>query len=105
MISQRPEKQVVLKSDDELRRIEKFLWVSYQRAQQKLNLPRPARDSNNQTNESYRMDVEFAYLLNEVTQGPQVMLQTSIGMCNQYIDDILMRVKALENLRSRKATN
>lgn len=50
------------------------------------HLDRPARSNTDGPNEAYRKQTEFAYLLNEVVQGPRCMLQKNITACNEYID-------------------
>jgi len=37
-------------------------------------------------NMTYLMQTEFAYLINEVMQGPRGVLQKNIAACNEYID-------------------
>lgn len=51
-------------------------------------LERAFRSTTSGPNRLYKMQTEFAYLLNEVAQGPRCVLQRNITACNEYIDDI-----------------
>lgn len=50
------------------------------------NMERPARHKLTGPNQLYIMQTEFAYLLNEVVQGPKCVMQKNITACNEYID-------------------
>lgn len=49
-------------------------------------LERPFRAKTTGPNRLYRLQTEFAYLLNEVVQGPRCILQKNITACNDFID-------------------
>lgn len=53
------------------------------------HLPRAHRPNGGQANYAYRLQTEFAYLLNEVVQGPRSLLQKNITACNEYIDFVM----------------
>jgi hypothetical protein len=55
------------------------------------NLDRPAR-INGKANQSYSLQTEFAYLLNEVAQGPKSILQKNIAACNEFIDQTAQKL-------------
>lgn len=40
-------------------------------------------------NNTYIIQTEFAYLLNEIMQGPKCMVQKYIADCNDFIDQVL----------------
>lgn len=60
-------------------------------------LPRPHRTNEEGANITYRLQTEFAYLLNEVAQGPRSLLQKNITACNQFIDDVMQDLNRSEN--------
>lgn len=43
-------------------------------------------------NRAYQLQTEFAYLLNEVMQGPRSILQKNIAVCNEYIDTVIQEL-------------
>ena len=55
------------------------------------HLERPFRGSTTGPNEAYLLQREFAYLLNEVMQGPNCLLQKNIEACNNFIDELVQR--------------
>lgn len=57
-----------------------------------MSLPRPMRSVAEGANETYKMQTEFAYLLNEVAQGPRCLLQKNIAACNEYIDQLIQQL-------------
>lgn len=65
------------------------LTADYERAQ---------RSKEGVANSLYRMQTEFAYLLNEIAQGPQCMLQKYITMSNDYLDDLAVQSRNRKNL-------
>lgn len=52
-------------------------------------MERPFRGKKSGTNSLYRWQSEFAYLLNEVMQGPRALLPQNIIICNEYIDSVI----------------
>lgn len=52
-------------------------------------LEKAARSKEHGPNLLYKLQTEFAYLLNEVAQGPRCVLQKNIAVCNDYIDDVM----------------
>lgn len=67
--------------------IVRYLTTTFNQATSKLE--RPFRTSHSGPNLSYRLQTEFAYLLNELTQGPRCMLQKHITDCNEFIDSVV----------------
>ena len=50
---------------------------------------RPTRSNKTGPNNTYIIQTEFAYLLNDVMQGPRCMLQKYIADCNDFIDQVI----------------
>ncbi len=48
-----------------------------------------AQQTKTGPNQLYRLQTEFAYLLNEVGQGQASVLQKHIANCNNYIDQVM----------------
>lgn len=47
-------------------------------------------------NEAYVIQTEFAYLLNELMQGPKCMQQKYISDCNDFIDQVIVELNQRE---------
>lgn len=77
--------------DKDVTQIIRYLWVTFSQATSKLE--RAAR-SKQGPNLAYRLQTEFAYLLNEVAQGPRCTLQRSITECNEFIDQTIKSLEA-----------
>ena len=45
-------------------------------------------------NKAYELQLEFAYRLNEVMQGPRSLLQKNIADCNEYIDQVMQELNS-----------
>lgn len=58
-------------------------------------LERAARTKEKGSNRAYILTRDFAYLLNEVAQGPRCVLQRNITMCNEFIDQTVQEVAQL----------
>lgn len=43
-------------------------------------------------NRAYLLQRDFAYLINEVMQGPRCMLQKNITECNEYLDNLVQEL-------------
>jgi len=43
-------------------------------------------------NAQYIIQTEFAYLLNEIMQGPKCLLQKHIADCNEFIDQVIQEL-------------
>lgn len=67
--------------------IVRYLTSTFNQATAKLE--RPYRGKTTGPNRMYQLQVEFAYLLNEVTQGPRCILQKNITECNEFIDQVV----------------
>jgi len=61
---------------------------------QVVRLPRAFRGKNGGANEAYKLETEFAYLLNELMQGPKSMQQKYITDINNFIDGVVTQVNA-----------
>lgn len=58
-------------------------------------LERPVRTKTGDMNEAYVLTREFAYLLNEVVQGPRCILQKNITDCNNFLDELIQEMNSL----------
>ncbi len=52
------------------------------------SLEKAARKSDG-PNKAYRLQTEFAYLLNEIAQSQPSVLQKHIANCNNFIDQVM----------------
>lgn len=52
-------------------------------------LPRAFRSRSGEANEAYILETEFAYLLNELMQGPRALQQKNIAEINNFIDRVV----------------
>lgn len=66
-------------------------------------LPRAHRSPADGPNTTYRMQTEFAYLLNEVAQGPRCLLQKNIASCNEFIDEVMQHLNQVEQEQQANA--
>lgn len=57
-----------------------------------IKLERPFRSKETGANQAYQLQTEFAYLLNELTQGPRCMTQKYIADCNEFIDSVVQEL-------------
>lgn len=51
------------------------------------HMERAARTKNG-PNQTYKLQVEFAYHINEIAVGPKYCLPANIAKCNEFIDSI-----------------
>ena len=58
-----------------------------------FNLDKPIWTTAKGANEAYIVQTEFAYLLNEVMIGPPCLIQKNISACNEYIDQLIQKLK------------
>lgn len=79
------EKEVPKEKD--VSQIIRYLTATFNQATSRLE--RPFRGKTGNSNESYKLQTEFAYLLNEVAQGPRCVLQRNITVCNEFIDKLI----------------
>lgn len=82
------EKDIAKEKDIE--QVVRYLTTTFNKA--KAGSERAFRGKTIGPNEAYIMETEFAYLLNEVMQGPRCMLQRSIAECNDFIDQVITHV-------------
>lgn len=59
-------------------------------------MERPFRGKKAGPNEAYIIQTEFAFLLNDVMQGPRCMLQKHIADCNEFIDQVVQELAKAE---------
>lgn len=59
-------------------------------------MERPFRGKTSGPNQTYLLQTDFAYLLNEVMQSPRCMLQKRIIECNEFLDQLSAELKELE---------
>ncbi len=67
--------------------IVRYLVSTFNQATSRLE--RAFRSKTSGPNRAYVLQTEFAYLLNEVVQGPRCILQKNIAACNDYIDNVI----------------
>lgn len=70
--------------------IVRYLVSTFNQATSKLE--RPFRGKTSGPNRTYLLQREFAYLLNEVMQGPRCVLQRNIADCNEFIDKVVQEL-------------
>lgn len=71
--------------EKDISQIVRFLTNTFNQAT--ANLERATRKPTGETNVLYKMQTEFAYLLNEVAMCPACVVQKHIAACNEYIDE------------------
>lgn len=57
-------------------------------------LERPSRTDKGGPNNAYLYTRDFAYLLNEIQQGPRCILQKNITECNTFLDNLIQELNA-----------
>lgn len=71
--------------EKDIGQIVRYLTATFNQATSKIE--RAARVGKPPVaNRAYLLQREFAYLLNEVQQGPRCMLQKNIAECNEFLD-------------------
>jgi hypothetical protein len=79
----------------DISQIVRYLTATLNQAVSKLE--RPFRNTKTgQKNEAYIIQTEFAYLLNDVMQGPRCMVQKHIADCNEFIDQVVQELAKRE---------
>lgn len=84
------EKEVAKEKDIE--QVIRYLTSTFNKAKGKLE--RAFRGKEAGPNRAYVLETEFAYLLNEVMQGPRCVLQKNIAECNDFIDRVMTELAA-----------
>ena len=82
------EKEV--KTEKDVSQIVRYLTTTMNQAMS--GMERPFRSKKSGPNEAYIIQTEFAFLLNEVMQGPRCMLQKHIADCNEFIDQVVQEM-------------
>jgi hypothetical protein len=70
--------------------IVRYLVSTFNQATARLE--RAFRGKTGGPNRAYALQTEFAYLLNEVVQGPRCILQKNITACNDFIDEVVRQL-------------
>lgn len=70
--------------EKDIGQIVRYLTTTFNQAISSLE--RAARTNEKGPNRAYVLQTDFAYLLNEVVQGPRCVLQRNITACNEFID-------------------
>ncbi len=70
--------------EKDIGQIVRYLTAAFNQTTSRLD--RPFRGKTTGPNRLYILQTEFAYLLNEVVQGPRCILQKNIAACNDFID-------------------
>lgn len=71
------------------------------------DLPKPGRHvSNKETGETkanytYRLQTDFAYLINEITHAPECIVHQAIKTCNEFLDNVIGEIA--KSKRQQKA--
>jgi hypothetical protein len=73
--------------EKDIGQIVRYLTTTFNQATSQLN--RPFRSNAKGANQAYQLQTAFAYLLNEVVQGPRCVLQKNIAACNEFIDQVI----------------
>lgn len=76
--------------EKDIGQIVRYLTVTFNQATAKLE--RPFRSTTKGANVAYYLQREFAYLLNEIVQGPRCVLQKNIAACNDFIDEVVQEL-------------
>lgn len=63
-------------------------------------LERPNRPTNGPANVTYKLQTEFAYIINEIMMQPQAAIQPWIAKANECIDDAMSKVAASKRTKS-----
>lgn len=75
--------------EKDIGQIIRYLTSTFNSATSKIE--KPARTKTG-PNRAYIIQTEFAYRLNELTQGPKCVLQKNIADCNDFIDQVVQEV-------------
>lgn len=73
--------------EKDVEQVVRYLTATFNKA--KSGLERAFRGKTSGPNSTYIIETEFAYLLNEVMQGPRCLLQRNIAECNDFIDQVI----------------
>lgn len=76
------------KKERDIEQVIRYLTKMFENVTQ--NMERPKRD-NSGANKLYRLQSEFAYLINEMTMCPPCLQQIPIAAANELIDSILQQ--------------
>jgi hypothetical protein len=83
------------RAERDVNQVVRYLVATFNKATS--GMERPAARKKGVPNPLYKAQTEFAYLLNEVTQGPASIMQYNIAQCNAYIDTVLMSMNNESN--------
>lgn len=88
--------------EKDINQIVRYLTTTLNRAT--ADLEKPFRGATTGANKAYIIQTEFAYLLNEIMQGPRCMLQKNIVDCNEFLDQVIQDI-AKEKAAQSKNSN
>ena len=72
--------------EKDVEQVVRYLVSTFNKAT--ASFERAFRGKKSGPNNAYIMETEFAYLLNEVMQGPRCLLQKNIAACNDFIAEV-----------------
>lgn len=82
--------------EKDIGQIVRYLTATFNQATSRLE--RPARVGKPpQANEAYLLQRDFAYLLNELVQGPRCMQQKNIADCNEFLDKLIQELSRIQH--------
>lgn len=79
----------------DVEQIVRYLTSTFNKA--KSPFGRASRSNETGMNRAYQIESEFAYLINEIVQGPPCMVQKGITECNEFIDTVITEGNQLSN--------
>lgn len=77
-----------MSQDRDISQVVRHLTTTFNNATMKLE--RPFRGGTLGANKTYKLQTEFAYLLNDLTQAPNCLVQKYITECNNFIDRVII---------------
>lgn len=73
------------------KKIDVNLVVNYlNKSFQKINqtFPKANRDNSGRINQTYKNEVEFAHLINDIQRGPEALITHYVAKANAFLDDL-----------------
>jgi hypothetical protein len=84
--------------EKDIGQITRYLTSTFNQVISKLErASRPTKGTSWQgtPNQAYLITRDFAYLLNELVQGPRCMVQKHITDCNNFLDELMQSMNAI----------
>jgi hypothetical protein len=88
------------KNEKDVEQVVRYLTTTFNKA--RAPLARAHRDTHSGVNDTYVMETEFAYRLNEVMKGPRSTLQNNIALCNDFINETIIYVTEQKALAEKQ---